>query len=255
MWVRPGAAPFAFALFLSAGLFAQTPQPIIEQKPSFEVASIKPSQTRLPGPTWSGARQESVRGITAFILIEGSYSLNSNEVIGAPAWTTSDQFDINAAFDGEATQDRLNAMMRTLLKERFALNAHFDTRELPTYRLVLARAEGRLGPQLVKAMECDAQNRARPCGMRASAGELMVSGKPIRYFLDYVESIVGRRIDDQTGLAGNFDLTLAWSRGPNDTQHPEIFTALQEQLGLKLESTRGPVKLLIIDSIEHPTPD
>ena len=76
----------------------------------------------------------------------------------------------------------------------------------------------------------------------------MMSGQSIRYLLNFLESDVGRRIDDQTGLAGTFDLTLAWSRGPNDTQRPQIFTALQEQLGLKLESTRGPVTMLVIDS-------
>jgi bla regulator protein BlaR1 len=91
--------------------------------------------------------------------------------------------------------------------------------------------------------------------MRTTGSDLRVSGQSIRYLLNFLESIVGRRIDDQTGLAGNFDLTLAWSRGPDDTQHPEIFTALQEQLGLKLESTRGPVKILVIDSVQHPTPD
>lgn len=257
MRIPSGAALLAFVLLSSGSLFAQTPQsPPADETLSFEVASIKPSQEHLPGPTWSGGgRQESVRGITASILLRGSYRLNSNEVIGAPSWADSDQFDISAAFDGEGTQTRLNAMMRTLLEERFALKAHFETRELPTYRLVVARKDGTVGSQLVKAVDCETPNRATPCGMRASGGDLMVSGKPIRYFLDYMESAVGRRIEDQTGLAGNFDLTLTWSRGPNDTQHPEIFTALQEQLGLKLESTRGPVKLLVIDSIAHPTPD
>ena len=83
----------------------------------------------------------------------------------------------------------------------------------------------------------------------------MMSGQSIRYLLDFLESSVGRRIDDQTGLAGTFDLTLAWSRGANDTQRPEIFTALQEQLGLKLEATRGPITVVVIDSIQHPTAD
>jgi uncharacterized protein (TIGR03435 family) len=251
---RQLVAPVCVAIVLTATLLAQTPVP--PDKLSFEVASIKPSQTHLPGPIWGGgARQETVSGVTAFTLIEGSYSLNPNEIIGAPAWTESDQFDINAAFEGEHTGKRLDAMMRTLLEERFALKAHFETRELPTYRLVLARKDGILGPQLLKAVDCAAPNRAPPCGMSWGANDLRESGQSIRYFLNSLESAVGRRIDDQTGLNGNFDLRLVWSRGPDDTEHPEIFTALQEQLGLKLESTRGPVKILVIDSIQRPTTD
>jgi uncharacterized protein (TIGR03435 family) len=205
---------------------------------------------------WSGGgRQESVRGVSPFMLILGSYSLHQSEILGAPAWTETDQFDISAVFDGEFAQARLNEMMRTLLEERFALKTHVETRDLPKYRAVLARRDGSAGPQLHKAADCAAPGRAAPCGMRFGGGDLMVSGKPIRYFLDFLESIVDRRIEDATALTGDFDLTLAWSRGPNDTSRPEIFTALQEQLGLKLEATRGPVKLLVIDSIQHPTPD
>jgi uncharacterized protein (TIGR03435 family) len=255
--MRIWVAPFAFALFLAAALSAQTPQPPpADQKLSFDVASIKPSQTRLPGPTWGGAaRQETVRGASPFMLILGAFSLHPDEILGAPAWTESEQFDISASFDGDGTGPRLNAMMRSLLEERFALKTHIETRDLPKYRAVLARKDGSVGPQLQKAIDCATPNRPVPCGMRFGGSDLVMNGKSIRYFLNFLESIVERRIDDATALTGNFDLTLTWSRGPNDTTRPEIFTALQEQLGLKLESTRGPVNILVIDSIQHPTPD
>lgn len=77
----------------------------------------------------------------------------------------------------------------------------------------------------------------------------------IRQLLDYVESVVGGRIEDRTGLVGEYDVNLSWSRGSNDTERPSIFTALQEQLRLKLEPTRGPVDVLVIDRLERPTPD
>ena len=255
-----GTAAFAVAAFLSGGLFAQTPQapqaPAADQKLSFEVASIKPHNPNERGGGWAskGGRQ-TIIGTTTLILIQSAFSLNQNEILSAPSWVGTDVLDVLTVSQGEPTSIQAQAMMRSLLEDRFALKAHLETRDVPDYRAVLSRKDGGLGPQLAKAVDCAAPNRATPCGMRFSGSDVMMSGKSIRYLLDFVESVVGRRIEDQTLLAGNFDLTLAWSRGPNDTQHPEIFTALQEQLGLKLESTRGPVKLLVIDSIQHPTPD
>jgi uncharacterized protein (TIGR03435 family) len=91
--------------------------------------------------------------------------------------------------------------------------------------------------------------------MRAGVGELVMQEATIRQFLDYLESIAGGRIEDRTGLTGDYDLTLSWSRGNSDVERPSIFTALQEQLRLKLEPTRGPVDVLVIDSIDRPTSD
>jgi bla regulator protein blaR1 len=257
MWIRVGTAAFAIPVLLSAGIFAQTPQPpTATEKLSFEVASIKPHNPDERGGGWSfkGGRQ-TIIGTTALTLIQNAFGRNQNEILSAPSWVGTDILDVLTVSEGQPTPAQAQAMMRTLLEERFALKAHLETREAPTYRAVLSRKDAGLGPQLVKALDCAAPNRATPCGMRISGNDLMVSGKPIRYVLDFLESAVGRRISDATGLAGDFDLTLTWSHGPNDTQHPEIFTALQEQLGLKLESTRGPVQMLIIDSISHPTPD
>jgi uncharacterized protein (TIGR03435 family) len=245
----------AVACGLGPPTFAQSQTS--EQKLSFEVASIKLTKPYLPGQLWSGGgRQTSVTGITALTLIRGAFDLHENEVFGAPSWTGHDQFDVNAAFEGERTPARLNAMMRTLLEDRFALKAHHETRELPIYRAVLARKDGGTGPELVRStLDCQASGRATPCGMRLSRGSLLMGARSVRYFLNSVESFVGRRIVDETGLTGEFDIKLEWSRGPNDATRPEIFTALQEQLGLKLEASRGAVSVLVIDSIERPTPD
>jgi uncharacterized protein (TIGR03435 family) len=252
---RPSLQAVTFVFALTASLLAQTQPPA--DKLSFEVASIKPTKERLPGPNWSGgARQTSVTGLTPLMLIRGAFDLHVNEVIGAPAWTESEQYDINAAYEGQRTPAEHAAMMRTLAEERFALKAHMETREAPIYRAVLARKDGTLGPRLVKStVPCDEKRRAMPCGMRAGGSTVEMSAQTVRYFLNYLESTVGRRIIDETGLAGPFEITLEWSRGTNDTERPSVFTAMQEQLGLKLESSRGPVNVLVIDSISRPTPD
>lgn len=244
-------------LACAVAVFAQTPQPPpTAPKLSFEVASIKPHnpEDRSGGWSYEGGRQTIV-GTTALILITSTFGLHDYETSSVPAWVSSDRLDVVTTFQGKPTSDQLDAMMLSLLEERFALKAHLETREVPMYRLVLARADGRLGGQLVKAASCEAPDRARPCTMSVSGGNLLMSGKSIRYFANYLESLVQRRIDDQTGLTGDFDLTLTWSRGANNTEHPEIFTALQEQLGLRLESARGPGKMLVIDHIERPTAD
>ena len=85
--------------------------------------------------------------------------------------------------------------------------------------------------------------------------ELVMQEATIRQFLDYLESVANARIEDRTGLNGEFDISLSWSRGSDDVERPTIFTALQEQLRLKLEPIRGPVDVLIIEALERPTPD
>ena len=91
--------------------------------------------------------------------------------------------------------------------------------------------------------------------MRAGGGDLVMQEATISQFLAYLESLAGGRIEDRSGLTGEYDLTLSWSRGSNDVERPSIFTALQEQLRLKLEPMRGAVDVLVIDSVARPTPD
>ena len=238
---------------LSATLAAQQPG-----RPLFDVASIKVSKTGLPGPVWSGTGpgRLAVDGITAANLIRNAYDLRPEEIIGGPSWLDAERFQVNATHPPESGTPQVNAMLRSLLEDRFALKAHRDRRELPKYRLVLADANGRLGPQIRKsAAQCPRPHPETPCSMRAGGNELVMQETTIRQFLDYIESVAGRRIDDQTGLNGEYDLTLTWSRNSNDVERPAFVTALQEQLRLKLEPTRGPVDVLVIDSVERPTPD
>jgi uncharacterized protein (TIGR03435 family) len=182
-------------------------------------------------------------------------------------------------------------MIRSLLEERFKLKVHREPREVPIYALVLARPDGRLGNGLkVSAVDCETFMAARrkggpapeppkpgerpQCGARVGFGELTAGGRPLTELVSLLSATVGRSVVDRTGLTGSYDIDLRWTpdrvlqrtgaaanepirvNGVEiDPNGPSIFTALQEQLGLKLESERGTVEALVIDSIERPTPD
>jgi uncharacterized protein (TIGR03435 family) len=179
---------------------------------------------------------------------------------------------------------RLQLMMRALLAERFKLAVHHETKPVSAFTLVVARRDGRLGPALrPSAGDCDAlaataraRNAAPPsnqpapvaptrCGAAMGIGHFTVGGGTLFQLANTLSNIVGQAVVDRTGLTGNFDIDLTWTpeqtaQRPPDTQDPphadpdgpSIFTALQEQLGLKLESEKTPVDVLVIDHAEHP---
>ena len=187
---------------------------------------------------------------------------------------------------------RLQLMMRSLLAERFKLSVHRESRDLPIYHLVLARNDRKLGPELTpSSIDCrtiiDARKaqglRPEPpkpgerpqCGAWWGFGELTAGGQPLHELISLLSATVQRNVVDRTRLSGNFDIHLKWTpdqlppRPPGlpadqpvrmngvaiDPNGPSIFTALQEQLGLKLDAQRGPVDVLVIDRVERPTPD
>ena len=223
----------------------------------FEVASIKVSKAGLPGPIWGGSPGRfAVDGVTAANLIRNAYDRRSEEVIGAPAWLDIERFQVSATYPPESTTEQENAMLRSLLQDRFALQTHREQRELTKFHLVLADAQGRLGPRLKQSTPCERQQPEAPCEtMRSGEGELVMREATIRQLADYLENFANGRVDDRTGLTGKYDLTLSYSRSSNDVDRPSIFAAIQEQLRLRLERTRGPVDVLVIDSVQRPTPD
>jgi uncharacterized protein (TIGR03435 family) len=183
--------------------------------------------------------------------------------------------------------NRLQLMIRSLLADRFKLAVHTETKDQPIYALVLARSDGRLGPSLKKSeTDCAALMAARgrgpiappqpgapmPCGIRIGMGNMAVGGSTLGQFANSLGMFVGRIVQDRTGLAGAYDINLTWTpdqmpqRPPGapgdqpirangvdiDPNGPSIFTAVQEQLGLKLDAQRGPVEMLVIDRAEKP---
>jgi uncharacterized protein (TIGR03435 family) len=196
-----------------------------------------------------------------------------SQIIGGPAWTGSERYDITATIGSElATRPASELtplqplLLRSLLEDRFKLKAHWETRNLPRYALVLAREDGRLGPQLHRSSaDCSADFSA--CATTARQGLYASGGTPLSSLSNYLASaVVQQVVVDRTGLEGRFEIRLEWApdqassvgRGDTATQpadKPAIFTALQEQLGLKLEAERGPVDVVVIDHVERPTQD
>jgi uncharacterized protein (TIGR03435 family) len=264
------------ATLAGAGLFAQAP-------PKFEVASIKPSAPDSLGSLISGPApsQFTIRNTPLVSIVTFAYVRPDYQIAGGPDWIRSERFDIVAKYPSGHSPAQVPAMLRALLEERFRFKTHVETREAPIYALVTAREDKRLGPELRRAeVDCVAYRKqpARTSEVRTSVppcesrifGEgrdrfIWASGSTMAQLASMIRSSAGRDVVDRTGLTGEFDIRLRWRPDAGMTQGQDpgnaddsavsLFTALQEQLGLRLESRRGPVEFLVIDSVERPTPD
>ena len=253
---------------------AQTQAPAaapVEPAVSFDVISVKPNKSSLGayGLVTTGFTADGFRGanVPVHSLLLQAYGLHEGEVIGEPAWASSEVFDIEAKVAGpdvaafsKLDSDQRQAMLQQVLAERFKLAAHRETRELPVYALSVAKG----GPKLKEsAIDPSVPASARRGGgIRMSMGMISANECTIPYFLSMLSRQLGRTILDRTGLTGNYDFTLRWmpdngtsasSDGAQADALPSIFTALQEQLGLKLESTKAPASVLVIDHLERPS--
>jgi uncharacterized protein (TIGR03435 family) len=269
---------FAVAALAAASVSAQqSPEP---GTPAFEAVVLKRntsgSQSMSAGSQPGGVRRV-VNG-TISTIFGNAYSSESNEVKGAPDWFSTERYDLTARIAGNPTREQEQALWRALFAERMRLKAHHETEERPIYHLVVARADGRLGPKIAKSeTDCTARRAAQlrgetvpplpaaganglpPCSARTSGGMLTAAGRDMAYLGRSIQGVAGRMIVDRTGITGDYDFTLEFStQRPGDTavdDKPNIFTALQEQLGLRLEPARGPVEFVVIDHIERPTVD
>jgi uncharacterized protein (TIGR03435 family) len=241
--------------------------------PQFDVISVKPNkdsnQTRMQ------FTPDGLRGIgvtVRFLLYEGYGGINHERVIGEPAWTSTDGFDVEAkvapgdvATLARMTFEQRRTMFQSILADRFKLVVHHETRELPVY--VLSVAKG--GPKLKPSAPDDSASRRR--GMMFNRGKLTANDAQLPMLVSLLSRELGRTIVDKTGLTGDYDFTLEWTpdeaagagppsaspaAAPSPTpadSGPSIFTAIQEQLGLKLEAGKGPVDVVVIDQIERPS--
>ena len=274
---------------------AQAP-PAPVDPPAFEVVSLRENTSGGSGQRIN--RQPGGRLVTSNFTLRSlvlfSYGLQPQHLVGAPDWIDSARYDITAQAAGEfpiaepGTVGPPQLMMQRLLAERFRLAVHTEARELPIFALTLARSDGRLGPQISKAtIDCQAvlteaiakakqgggvqaapqrPNGGPACGMMFDGRRVMAGGTSMAALARSLSGMVGRLVEDRTGLAGGFDFDLEFAMDgalagagapvpPTDPNLPSIFTALQEQLGLKLEATRAPVDVLVIDRVERPTPN
>ena len=255
----------------------------------FDVVTIKPNNS---GSDDTSVRRPP-GGIVATnapmaMIVSMAYGARPFQVQGLPAWTNTERYDmaakINDSTPGAESQAAFETALRAVLADRLKLAAHWETQERPVYALVRVHPD-RLGPALERsATDCEAMRAAgvaaaregRPappapplntpdrvaCGIRNNGGRIMFGGNPITTFTNIVGGELGRLVVDRTGLQGTWDFELAYARERRlgttdsaDTGLPSIFTAIEEQLGLKLESTTAPVQILVIDRVERPSPD
>lgn len=237
---------------------------------AFEVASVKPNRSGERNSSTSGrAGGFTATNVTAQQLIVYAFRLRQFQLASGPNWLGSDRFDIQARVPAGAKQDN-PAMTRALLRDRFKLVVHTETKQEQVYALVVDRPDGRLGPQLkpsTKDCQPSQPGTPSPCGMNTSVndatGTLVGNGQSIEQLVGALGSFgLNRMVIDRTGLMGSFDIELKWrpdnlrsTATAQASELPSIFAAMQEQLGLRLESQRGPVEFLVVDSIERPTPD
>jgi uncharacterized protein (TIGR03435 family) len=260
----------------------------LDAKPiGFEVASIKPnpSRTGIRGHAFPADRFEA-RNVPARDLImiafgEPGRLVPESLMSGGPGWIDTDRFDVTAKVGRESQNSvaEKQLMLRRLLAERFKLVVHVQLTNLPIYTLVLASPNGVLGRQIRRSVsDCgygDAGSVPPPLqpGQELGCilyivppGTLIARGQTMSGFAYALTRTVGRVVTDHTGLSGAFDADAVfnpeglpgWAPPSQDAPNrdaPSFFGALQEQLGLRLESTTGPVDVLMIDSVEHPTPD
>jgi len=233
--------------------------------------------------------------IPVAVLIGAAYDVQAYRLTGGPQWIWSETFDIVAKADGELLPEGgrrpIRGALRGLLADRFKLVAHIETRQLPMYALVLARDDGRLGPSLTRSLRTDCEavraqvakeategrggppppppsgGMAPPCGAMNAVGTFTIDSGTLERVANYLSAELNTKVADRTGLSGLFNARLTWTpdqppQGSLDSSlpsidpaGPSIFTAVKEQLGLKLLKTTGPVEVLVIDRIERPTPN
>jgi uncharacterized protein (TIGR03435 family) len=242
--------PLLFVIQLAE---AQTPTP------AFEVATIKPAASSSDGHThinYPPNDRFSATNITLLSLMQWAYGMPEKQILNGPAWLASSRFDIQAEADigdrmksltSEQGNELKRRMVQSLFAERFQLKVHSETRVLPSYDLVLIKGGSKL-------QQSEASGKSIGVGRTHFNGQ----GLGMTSIAEELSKITGRVVVDKTGLTGRYDFKLLWSADdapPTDGDPPTLFTAIQEQLGLKLESAKEPVPVLIVDHVEQPSPN
>jgi bla regulator protein BlaR1 len=228
---------------------------------SFEVASIKASPPEMLSSGFrlvGGGRLEGSH-VTVRDMVAFAYDVRDFSVTGGPGWASTDRFEILAKAEADATKPQMREMLKLLLADRFKLAIRHETKQATLYRLVVAKGSPGI------------QRSSATSGFLkfVSRGHIEGEAIPMSGLAAYLQTLLGQVVQDQTGLAANYDFKLLWTPdeaqagkpgtqglaagNPDDESAASIFTALQEQLGLKLESSKGPVDNLTIEHVEKPS--
>jgi uncharacterized protein (TIGR03435 family) len=256
-----GAAQAALGGTVSGLAISAASQAAQAKLPEWDVVSVRPVEVQkcMQGSGW----RPTADGLNFFcvsplVVIEEAYLIREpSRILGAPDWMKSSTFyDIVAKVAGEdvaaygkLSHDDRSRMMQSLLAERFHLKAHMEQREIPIYQMVVAKGGSKL-----KSATPDEAGMASVIG---HGGKIKSVDMPLTSLPTFLNAEVGRPVVDKTALTGKYDFTLEYvpaaKAATDESGGPSIFTALEEQLGLKLEPVKGPMNVLVIDSIEQPT--
>jgi len=220
-----------------------------QTSPRFEVASIHPNITATEGSVIDLPESGRLRVTNATLktLIRAAWLVQNEQIVGGPKWLDTGRYDIEARTSGRITEAQDPPLMQNLLADRFHLKLHHETRELTVYTLLLAKN----GP-LFK------QNSGASPSIHTNHGpgksQIAVTGIGLHQFAAMLGKQMGRIVADKTGLSGTYDFSLVWDPDTTpDSTVPSVFAALQEQMGLRLESLKAMVDLLVIDSADRPS--
>jgi uncharacterized protein (TIGR03435 family) len=256
-----------------------------EGNPKFDVASIKPAapDARIIRSRFTPGGNFNAVNITLKELIASIWRIPEFQILGGPPWIGSARYDISAKPENNPKDGDILPMAQSFLKDRFHLVVHRETKELPIFALVVARRDRKLGAGLTQSTDADcavpdsSKAPARPepgkppppsCGrINRSPRLIRATSISLGVLASSLSEVLGRTVVDKTGLMGNFNISMDWT--PDDAQlsllppdvprphfdatGPSIFVAIQEQLGLKLESQKGSVEVLIVDRAERPS--
>jgi uncharacterized protein (TIGR03435 family) len=253
----------------------------LAQSPAFEAASVK--RRTEPGGGFMGRQpggRFTAQGVSLQDLIVFSYEIQPYQIVDGPRWLDTDRWDVTATGAPGSPADVLVAL-QNLLTNRFSLVVRREKRELPVFAIMLASPDRRLGPQLKQsAIDCAAAQKEATktgvippaakqlCRAEGRLGSIQIGGSPLSVFAAMLSTRLQRTVVDRTGLTGPWDVTLTYTPEPSqiaqgalspgqqptfDPNGPSIFTAVQEQLGLRLEATRAPVDALVIERAEFAT--
>jgi len=279
-WRSPRTSESGFAvaaslLFITVSqlpLAAQTANPP-PPTPAYDVASIKPAKPGGGSTLLFMYDRLTAKGMSLKGLIKQAYGIEDEQISGEPKWINTQAYDIEAKVDNadaaslkNLTPDQYQLMFQSFLKDRFQLKVHWETKQLPILALVVAKG----GPKLKPSKPGDTYPDGikgpdgKPAGhagvMMWGRGRLTGQGVSIASLLPPLTQQLGRIVQDKTGLTGTYDIELHWtedaapgSAATSDALETSIFTAIQEQLGLKFQSEKAPVKVLLVDHVDQPS--
>ena len=266
-----------------ASIFAQA-----TAAPSFEVATIKPSDPNSPGGGLGFNDDKfTTKGQTVKVMMKFAYNLNigtDSQISGGPSWVGTTKFDIVAKMDDDTIaalpklpndqkRERMQLMLQALLADRFKLKVHHETKELPVYVLTVGKNGSKLTPSVDAPHDAEAKPSKSTWHGLQMQGRGQMEGRGatpdmLANVLGFQPEIGGRMVLDKTGLKGAYDFMLKWTPDPSlgtstspfgnsgapvDPTGPSLFTALREELGLTLDATKAPVDTIVIDSVEMPS--